>query len=228
MYDESHPERAPEMRNGRQQSILQAAERLFADHGFHAVTLRQIADAADVPLALVGYYFGRKNDLFQAIFRHRRHWHLERLNAIDEARRQVNRKEGLVRLVEAFVLPLLRLKQGGETRPYARLLAREILIGSNAPDHPLREGFDPLVQRFMDALHVLHPQATSNGLAWASQFTLGAVALHLRDEHIERMSQGRVRHGDSSAPERLVRYLVGGLQHTLAMQRDAAAPQQTA
>src|SRR4030095_1789396 len=32
-----------------------AAEKLFAQHGYHA-TIRQIADGAGVPLALVGYY----------------------------------------------------------------------------------------------------------------------------------------------------------------------------
>ena len=35
---------APTLRNDRQESILLAAERLFADRGFHAVTLRQKED----------------------------------------------------------------------------------------------------------------------------------------------------------------------------------------
>ena len=59
-----------EPRPDRKQAILLAAEKLFAQRGYHAVSIRQIADEAGVPLALVGYYFGPKHDLFHAIFAH--------------------------------------------------------------------------------------------------------------------------------------------------------------
>jgi AcrR family transcriptional regulator len=205
----------PTLRNDRQQAILHAAERLFADHGFHAVTLRQIADLAEVPLALVGYYFGRKHDLIHAIFTHRRHWHLDCASALDEARRRARHPRGMQRIVEAFVLPLLQLRQHPEATAYAELLARELLLATPEADHAMREGFEPLAQRFMDALHAALPGASHADLAWACQFTLGAVGLHLRDERIERLSQGRVRAHDPGAAPRLVRYIVGGLQATL-------------
>ncbi|MFP5444603.1 MAG: TetR family transcriptional regulator, partial [Betaproteobacteria bacterium] len=48
----------------RQANILQAAERLFATRGFHGVSIRDIADEAGVPLALVGYYYGPKLSLY--------------------------------------------------------------------------------------------------------------------------------------------------------------------
>jgi AcrR family transcriptional regulator len=206
---------APTLRNDRQESILHAAERLFADRGFHAVTLRQIATAAYVPLALVGYYFGRKHDLFNAAFAHRRPWHLDRLLELDDARRHAQQPGGLQRIVEAFVLPLLQLRQQPATAAYARLLARELMQASPEADAALREGFEPLAQRFMDALHAALPGAGHAELAWACQFTLGAVGMHLRDERIERLSQGRVRAHDPAAAQRLVRYIVGGLCATL-------------
>ncbi|MDP3824488.1 MAG: helix-turn-helix domain-containing protein, partial [Burkholderiales bacterium] len=49
--------RVAEPRADRKQAILLAAEKLFAQRGYHAVTIRQIADEAAVPLALVGYYY---------------------------------------------------------------------------------------------------------------------------------------------------------------------------
>ena len=55
-------------RPDRRQAILLAAEKLFAQHGYHAVTIRDIATEAGVPLALVGYYFGPKHELFFAVF----------------------------------------------------------------------------------------------------------------------------------------------------------------
>ena len=41
------------------QGLRDANEKLFAQHGYHAVTIRQIAVEAEVPLALVGYYYGQ-------------------------------------------------------------------------------------------------------------------------------------------------------------------------
>src|SRR5690606_24040966 len=113
-------------RSDRQQAILRAAEQQFAQRGFNAVTIRQIADAADVPLALVGYYFNHKEGLFRAIFAHHGHRHHEAMRALEEARRRAGEPDGLHSVVEAFVQPLLRWRGDSATRHYARLLAREL------------------------------------------------------------------------------------------------------
>lgn len=50
--------------------ILTTAERLFAEHGVHAVSNRQIGEAAGQGnTAVVGYHFGTKADLVRAIAR---------------------------------------------------------------------------------------------------------------------------------------------------------------
>ncbi|MCW3464624.1 TetR family transcriptional regulator [Chitinophaga sp. PC15] len=47
------------------------AERLFADHGFHGTSVRDIAQEADVNIAMISYYFGSKDKLLEAVFRFR-------------------------------------------------------------------------------------------------------------------------------------------------------------
>lgn len=47
--------------------ILDAAEQLFAEHGFEQTSLRQITAAAEVNLASVNYHFGSKKALIQAV-----------------------------------------------------------------------------------------------------------------------------------------------------------------
>ncbi len=47
--------------------ILDTAERMFATCGFAGTTLRNLAREAGVNLAAVGYHFGSKEDLFQAV-----------------------------------------------------------------------------------------------------------------------------------------------------------------
>ncbi|WP_460625994.1 TetR/AcrR family transcriptional regulator [Intrasporangium mesophilum] len=46
--------------------ILAAARTLFAARGFRGTTMRAVADAAGVDVALVPYYFGNKDGLFAA------------------------------------------------------------------------------------------------------------------------------------------------------------------
>ena len=48
--------------------ILDAAEALFAEHGFAETSLRTITAKADVNLAAVNYHFGSKKALIQAVF----------------------------------------------------------------------------------------------------------------------------------------------------------------
>ena len=51
--------------------ILRAAERLFAEHGYDGVSVRSIAAAAKVQLALLSYYFQSKLGLYRAVFQRR-------------------------------------------------------------------------------------------------------------------------------------------------------------
>jgi TetR/AcrR family transcriptional regulator len=50
-----------------QESILLAAERLFAGRGYGGVSLQQVADAARVSRATPSYFFGSKERLYRAV-----------------------------------------------------------------------------------------------------------------------------------------------------------------
>ena len=51
--------------------ILDAAEELFAHHGYDATPTAKVAAAAGVPKGLVFYHFARKIDLLTALFEER-------------------------------------------------------------------------------------------------------------------------------------------------------------
>lgn len=61
----------PTQAHDLQDPILDAAELAFARSGFDGTGLREIAAAAGVSQALLRYYFGAKQDLFDAVFRRR-------------------------------------------------------------------------------------------------------------------------------------------------------------
>ncbi len=53
--------------------ILNIAEQLFAAKGFEASTVRDIAEAANVNLAMISYYFGSKEKMLETLFQERMH-----------------------------------------------------------------------------------------------------------------------------------------------------------
>ena len=57
--------------NEKQVHIMENAERLFADHGFAGTSVRDIAEAAGVNLAMISYYFGSKEKLMESMFQFR-------------------------------------------------------------------------------------------------------------------------------------------------------------
>ena len=46
--------------------ILESAVTLFAEHGLGSTSVRDVAGAAEVSLAMVGHYFGSKDELYDA------------------------------------------------------------------------------------------------------------------------------------------------------------------
>ena len=70
------------------EQLVTAAERLFAERGFAAVSVRMIAAAAGVNWSLVGYYFRSKDGLLAEVYRrHCTTLNAERLRRLAEARR---------------------------------------------------------------------------------------------------------------------------------------------
>jgi AcrR family transcriptional regulator len=198
-------------RPDRRLAILLAAERLFAQHGYQGVSIRQIAEAAGVPPALVGYYFGAKHELFLAIFDHWRGTLEERLRLLAEARAQPPDGHTLRRVVQAFVEPVLKLRGSSEGECYAQLVARELAYRTPEAARVLSDHFDPLAHAFIDALHGASPGSTRAQSAWAYQFALGALIHHISDDRVERLSRGLNRSADPAAAQALVNFICAGI-----------------
>jgi TetR/AcrR family transcriptional regulator, regulator of cefoperazone and chloramphenicol sensitivity len=109
--------------------LLDAALQLFAETGFAKTSTRQIAQAAQVNIASISYYFGDKAGLYRAVFRDPRR--KPRLNATTDAtdatlpdQPGVTLRESLQGLLVGFTDPL---KQGDVMQCCMRLHFREML-----------------------------------------------------------------------------------------------------
>ncbi len=199
----------------RKADILLAAEKLFAKRGYHAVTIRQIAEEAGVPLALVGYYYGPKQALFQAIFEHWNSTIEERVNALRAVPLDADDPNTLLAIIEAFIRPVLRLRASSEGEYYALLVARELYHATEEADQVLRAFFDPLAHAFIDALHAALPGKTRGQVAWVYQFSLGALLHHISDGRVTRLSRNENTLSDPAAAVLLSTFIVGGIRAAL-------------
>jgi AcrR family transcriptional regulator len=211
-------------RGERRQAILLAAEKLFAEHGYRAVTIRRIADEAGVPLALVGYYFGAKHELFHAIFEHWRHTIDERLARLRQARSPAADGDALRRIVGAFVEPVLQMRASAEGESYALLVARELAYRTPEASRVLADFFDPMAHAFIDALHRACPGSTRAQAAWAYQFALGALIHHISDHRVQALSRGRNRPNDARAGALLINFVSAGIAAVLRTEASTTPP----
>ncbi|MFH1059120.1 MAG: CerR family C-terminal domain-containing protein [Pseudomonadota bacterium] len=127
--------------------ILDEAERLFAERGFDAVSVRQITSAAHTNLAAVNYHFGGKENLYLEVFRQR--WMprarrvFDRLEAL-EAKPDVEPDQVVGMMVEAF---LVGLDDQEERRRHSLLIMREVTKPGPAFEMVTQEVERPFVDR---------------------------------------------------------------------------------
>jgi AcrR family transcriptional regulator len=156
--------------------LLDAAERLFAEAGYPATSLRQITAAAGANLAAVNYHFGSKEALFHAVFRRRvGPVNRERLALLDELERShAPQLPPLRAVLRALVEPAAALRRTPEGRPFAALIARS--LSADGPHwSAIAAELEPLRERFLPLFAALCPELPPAALLWRLQFTLAAL-----------------------------------------------------
>lgn len=200
----------------RRTNILLAAEKLFAINGYHAVSIREIAAEAKVPLALIGYYYGSKSELYAAIFESWQGSIDQRLGLLRAAVAEPGASDAVGRIVDAFVSPVLAMHASAEGQYFALMAARD--LAAPAPDRDRLEGqyFDPMAHAFIDALVATNPGATRGQIAWCYQFAVGAM-FHflLSGPRAERLSKGEIPVGDPAAKNLILRFIAAGFRDVL-------------
>ncbi|MGE0668369.1 MAG: TetR family transcriptional regulator [Sphingomonadales bacterium] len=176
--------------------LLDAAERLFAARGFDATTTREIAREADVPLGLMSYHFGTKDDLYAEVIGRRAEQHVADIMAAMTAvkQRAAGGEVDLRALVEAFFRPIAEkaLHGGPGWRAYIRLLSR---TANESPSHPhvaaFRRIYNPVPLEFIRLLRERFPAARPENIYWAHYvMTSSIIHMLVQTETLEQLSGG--------------------------------------
>ena len=158
--------------------LLDVAERLFADFGYKATSLRDITSEAGVNLASVNYHFGSKDALLTALLDRRfAPVNRRRLELLEELEASEDGAVDLQDLVRAFLSPPFELHQGDteDRRTFLRLVGR---IHSETDDvrAVFITLFEPVISRFTAAFQRALPHLDSDEVTWRLHFLVGSMA----------------------------------------------------
>ncbi len=204
------------------EQILDEAEELFSLHGFHGVTLKDVAKRVGVHHTLLNYYFNDKKHLFEKVFSRRAFiTSSTRIKALDEYEASVDGRPTVEGALHAFLDTDLDLYIGGGPgwKNYGRLGA----LVANTPDwgaQLMDEYFDPVVLRLVDILVQALPECSKEDIFWGYHFVSGALLLTLaRTGRIDKLSGGLCNSEDYEAVKsRMASFMAAGF-HELSQRQ---------
>jgi AcrR family transcriptional regulator len=208
--------------------ILVAAEEVFANQGFDATSVRQVAREAGVPMALVLYHFGDKLGLYRAIFEVRAPAIIEQRKAglaLADLEPDPERKLDLI--LKAMLVPMLRLRAAEQSNRFGRLIAREISDPASIERGIVKDMLDPIAEAVITRLASVLPDRSKAEIHWIFQILVGAVIYPMADGgRIRRLSRGAADPADIEATvATMINILLDGIRPRAAPRVPSRAAQ---
>ena len=196
------------------EKILKSAEKLFSTKGYREVSVRDIAAHAGVHFALVAYYFGGKQALFDEIF----HSHVAPL--VEEGMNRLKaitcngRKPSVEEVLRAWILPCLRLENPDEgSMIHLHIIANlshERWEYTKTVSGYMKKSHDA----FIKALKSCLPHLSKETLMWRLHFVSGALFFGARQPgSLMALSGGRCNPADLEVTfDQILPYAMAGFR----------------
>jgi AcrR family transcriptional regulator len=110
----------------KQVQIMEAAEKLFAARGFDGTSVRDIAEAASVNLAMISYYFGSKEKLMETMFTFRSDFFKLQLESMIR-NRELTPMQKVDGLIDQYIDRLMK------QQCFHRIMVREQMVNNTGP-----------------------------------------------------------------------------------------------
>jgi AcrR family transcriptional regulator len=178
----------PEGRTDSREEILDAAERHFAQGGYAASSLREIALDANVTQAMVNYYFGSKREMFKEVYLRRGYWlAAQRMELLE--RTTAKPRFTVEDVIRSYITPPFQLRSSEQGRAFLRLQARLHAEQDEESFALRRTVYDRPVRAYVACLHGLLPDKSKETLFLRFAQLIGIYLYILSDAHrVEEMS----------------------------------------
>jgi AcrR family transcriptional regulator len=220
--------------SGSKRKLLDAAEQLFAEKGFEAVSVRDIAQLAKANVAAVNYHFGSRDALLSmAMMRYMipvTQERLARLEALE--RKSAGKPLPLEEIIDALVRPLVTQVRKSELaeRLFYKLMGRIFAQQSDGMPAPIEGQIRHVVDRFTRAFTKALPAIAGEDLAWRMHFLAGGMIHMLTHQDVLH----RLTDGASGTPtmeatlSRFIRFAAAGMREgTVSEEPAEKGPQAT-
>ena len=158
-------DKTPETR----QRLLEAAGEVFAEHGFHDATIREICEKAKANVAAVNYHFGDKEELYAAVFDYARACAVAQFNELVVP--TIPPEERLRAFVQAV---LVRFFDEGRPAWLGKLVAREMIEPTKALDSLVNGQIRPNSERLRALVRELVGREIDEQELWRCTFSIAA------------------------------------------------------
>lgn len=208
------------------QKILDAAEMLFAEHGFGDVSIRQVVQEAGVNVASIHYYFGSKEALIEEVLTRRlgplNEERLAELERAEQAAEASGEGPTLEAVLEALLRPAIRLSRSGDgENNFVRLVGRLFSEPNSTVRSMVESKYEAVFGRFLEALRRASPGIKRKDFFWRIHFFLGAMSLTLCDRERPAIFSGGACDSDDveEVVAQLVTFCAGGMRADAAKKR---------
>lgn len=216
----THKER---VREASIERILDAAEELCAEFGYHGFTLKDVAARVGVSSTLIHYHFNGKESIFEAVWA--RKVPASTQNRLEELRRYGEEAGDDVTVegaLNAWIDPDLRLHL--EDRNYWAAIGKISAQANSAAGwgaEKMTNYFNPVGVALIDLLKKAMPDCDEETIYWGFHFLSGAMTHNMaRTGRLDELSHGLCSSDDfASIRKHMVTFMAAGFKAICAASR---------
>jgi len=205
--------------------ILDAAEQLFAEFGYHGVTLKDVAARVGVSSTLIHYHFNGKESIFEAVWA--RKAPISARNRL-EAMRLYAEEVGDAITVEGALHAWIdtdlnvQLEEAEQWASFGKISAQANSAAGWGAEK-MTKYFNPVVLALIDLLRKAMPECDEETIFWGYHFLSGAMTHNMaRTGRLDELSHGLCSSDDFASIRRhMATFMAAGFKAICACAREA-------
>jgi len=196
--------------------ILDAAEQLFAEFGYHGVTLKDVAARVGVSSTLIHYHFKGKESIYEAVWARRAPLSARnRLEAMRRYAEEAGDKVTVEGALRAWIDTDLNLQLEDEEQWAAfGKIAAQANSAAGWGAEKMSKYFNPVVLALIDLLKKAMPDCDEKTIFWGYHFVSGAMTHNMaRSGRLDELSHGLCSSSDFASIKRyMATFMAAGIE----------------
>lgn len=204
--------------------ILDAAEQLFAEFGYHGFTLKDVAARVGVSSTLIHYHFSGKDSICEAVWA--RKAPISARNRLESMRRYAEEVGDKITVEGALAAWIdadlnVQIEETEQWRAFGKIAAQANSAAGWGAEK-MTKYFNPVVLALIDLLKKAMPECDEETIFWGYHFVSGAMTHNMaRTGRLDELSHGLCSSNDFVSIRRhMAKFMAAGFE---AICREEAA-----